>query len=73
MLALEVEKESFEPFIININKISFVFDDELGDEWCLKLILEDGSDFYCTHLLNKKGNFVNISNMQSFYRYIEGL
>ena len=73
VLALEEEKGSFDPFIINIDKIAFAFNDELGGEWCLKLILEDGSDFYCTHLLNKKGNFVDISGMISFYRYIEGL
>lgn len=49
------------------------FNDEVGDEWCLKLVIEDGFEYYCTHLLNKKGNFVNISSMSSFHSYLKGL
>lgn len=43
------------------------------DEWCLKLVIEGGFEYYCTHLLNKKGNFVGISSMSSFYSYLKGL
>lgn len=72
MLALEVE-EVLSPFVINTDKIILVVDDELGDEWCLKLVIEGGFEYYFTHLLNKKGNFVDISSVSSFYSYMEGL
>lgn len=72
MLGLEVE-EVLSPFVVNIDKIILVVDDEIGDEWCLKLVIEDGFEYYCTHLLNKKGNFVNISSMSSFHSYLKGL
>lgn len=68
MLALEVEEGSFTPFIINVNQLSLVFDDELGDEWCLKLVLKDGSEHYCTHILTKKGVYAGIGSMTSFYK-----
>lgn len=72
MLALECEEGSFTPFVVNTSKLSLVFGDELGDDWCLRLVLQDGSDFYCTHILNNKGNFVKISSMASFYEHLRG-
>ena len=58
--------------VVNTSKLSLVFGDELGDDWCLRLVLQDGSDFYCTHILNNKGNFVKISSMASFYEHLRG-
>lgn len=72
LLALEDDERSFLPFIVNISQLSLVFEDELGDDWCLKLVHQDGSEFYCTHILNDRGNFVKISSMASFYECLRG-
>lgn len=70
MVALEAEEGSFTPFIVNVSEISLVFDDELGDEWCLRLVLNDGSEFYCTHILTREGVFAGIGSMALFYKYL---
>ncbi len=70
MLGLEKPGKFFTTYIVNTSKIIDVAEDTLFDKWCLKLLLEDGKERYCTHIFTKGGGFAAIGSMASFYKDI---
>ena len=70
MLGLERPEKFFAKFIVNTSKIVDVAEDTLFGDWCLKLLLDDGKERYCTHIFTKGGGFAGIGSMTSFYKDI---
>lgn len=72
MLGLENPGKSFTEFIVNPSKIIDVTEDTLFNEWCLKLLLDDGRDRYCTHILAREGVYTGIGSIGLFYKDLTG-
>lgn len=70
MLGLEKPEKFFTTYIVNTSKIIDVGEDTFSNEWCLKLLLDDGRERYCTHILTKQGAFAGIGSMALFYKDI---
>lgn len=70
MLGLEKPEKFFTTYIVNTSKIIDVAEDTFSNEWCLKLLLDDGRERYCTHILTKQGGFAGIGSMALFYKDI---
>lgn len=68
MLGLEKPEKFFTKFIVNTSKIVAVTEYTLFDERCLKLVLDDGGDRCCTHILTGNGNYVRIDSIGQFYK-----
>ena len=68
MLGLEKPEKFFSTFIVNASKIVDVAEDTLFGEWCLKLLLDDGRERYCTHILTSGGGYAAIGSMGLFYK-----
>ena len=70
MLGLEKPEKFFTTYIVNTSKIIDVAEDTFSNKWCLKLLLDDGRERYCTHILTKQGAFAGIGSMALFYKDI---
>lgn len=68
MLGLEKPEKYSAKFIVNASKIVDVAEDTLFGEWCLKLLLDDGRDRYCTHILTGNGVYARIGSIGQFYK-----
>nr|DAQ80136.1 MAG TPA: hypothetical protein [Caudoviricetes sp.] len=68
MLGLEKPEKFFTKFIVNTSKIVAVTEYALFGERCLKLVLDDGSDRCCTHILTGNGDYVRIDSIGQFYK-----
>lgn len=68
MLGLEKPEKFFAKFIVNTSKIINVTEDTLFGERCLKLLLDDGRDRYCTHILTGNGGYARIGSIGQFYK-----
>lgn len=68
MLGLEKHEKFFTKFIVNASKIVAVTEYALFGERCFKLVLDDGSDRCCTHILTGNGDYVRIDSIGQFYK-----
>lgn len=68
MLGLEKPEKFFTKFVVNTSKIVAVTEYDLFCERCLKLVLDDGVDRCCTHILAGNGNYVRIDSIGQFYK-----
>lgn len=68
MLGLEKPEKFFAKFIVNTSKIIVVAEDTLFGERCLKLLLDDGKERYCTHILTSNRGYARIGSIGQFYK-----